>query len=209
MSVELMFSKVSGFGPGAMIMTLDGELPVEWIESGDYVITRDHGAQRILAIKRSRGIGPDGLPLPAPLHLRPRDSAAPDGLAEPLRLSPHHSVLVASPRVALHFGHTEAMAEIGAMSRRRGPRVELGAPALSYHHIITERHELIMTCGIWAETTGQNMAWMLDVPPAVRRASRIFDAETTTPRMCLTNQEARVLRDLLSPEESLLHLLAA
>jgi hypothetical protein len=209
MSVEMMFSRVSGFGPGAMIMTLDGELPVEWLESGDYVVTRDHGAQRILTIKRSRGIGPDGLPLPAPLHLRPRESASPEGLIEPLRLSPHHRVLVASPHVAIHFGHTEAMAEIGAMSRRTAPRIEPGAPALSYHHIITEHHELIMTCGVWAETTGRETAWMLDVAPEVQRTSRVFDADATTPRMCLTNQEARFLRDLLSPEESLLHLLAA
>ncbi len=209
MSVEMTFSRVSGFGPGAMIMTLDGELPVEWLESGDRVITRDHGAQPILAIKRSRGVGPDGLPLPAPLRLRPREASATDGLFEPLRLSPHHHVLVNSPHVALHLGRNEAMAAIGALSRRSGPRLEVGAPALSYHHIIMEHHELIMTCGIWAETTGQDTAWLLDVPPEVRRASKVFDPATKTPRTYLSAAEARLIRDLLRPEESLLHLLAA
>jgi hypothetical protein len=209
MAVEAMFSKVSGFGPGAMIMTLDGELPVEWLESGDHVITRDRGAQPILAIKRSRGIGPDGLPLPSPVHLRPRENVAPEGLVEPLRLSPHHNVLVASHHVARHFGHTEAMAEIGALSRRSKPRFEMGAPALSYHHIITEHHDLIMTCGIWAETTGRDTASMLDVGPELRRASKVFDGVSTSPRTCLSKEEAGFLRNLLSPEETLLHLLAA
>ena len=209
MSVEVMFSKVSGFGPGAMIKTLDGELPVEWLESGDRVITRDHGAQPIIAIKRSRGIGPDGLPLPPPVHLRPRDSAAPDGLHEPLRLSPHHQVLINSPYIPLYFGKPEAMAEIAALSRRSGPCLELGAPALSYHHLILEHQELILTCGIWAETTGPETAQMLDVTSEIRQASAVFDPETKAPRRCLTPMEARVLREALKPGETILQLLAA
>jgi hypothetical protein len=147
--------------------------------------------------------------LPSPVHLRPRENVAPEGLVEPLRLSPHHNVLVASHHVARHFGHTEAMAEIGALSRRSTPRFEMGAPALSYHHIITEHHDLIMTCGIWAETTGRDTASMLDVSPELRRASKVFDGVSTSPRTCLSKEEAGFLRNLLSPEETLLHLLAA
>jgi hypothetical protein len=209
MAIALMYSRVSGFGPGAMIMTMDGELPVEWLESGDRVITRDRGAQPILAIRRSRGVGPDGLPLPPPLHLRPRDAAAPAGLHEPLRLSPHHHVLVNSPHIPLHLGKTEAMVEIGAVSRRSGPRLRLWEPALSYHHIIMEHHELILTCGIWAETTGQDTAHLLEVPVDLRRKSNVFDPDSKTPRTCLSRQEARLLRNLLKPEETILHLLAA
>ncbi|WP_372993165.1 Hint domain-containing protein [Sulfitobacter sp.] len=209
MSVELTFSKASGFGPGAMIMTMDGELPVEWLESGDRLITRDHGAQPILAIKRSRGIGPDGLPLLPPLHLRPRENAATEGLQEPLRLSPHHQVLVSSPHVALNLGKHEAMAEIGALSRRIAPRPDPNAPAISYHHIIMEHHELILTCGIWAETTGLETAAMLSVPPEIRRTSKVFAEDAKAPRMCLNRVESKMIRDLLDPEETLLHLLAA
>jgi hypothetical protein len=34
-------STLSGLGPGSMVMTMDGELPVEWLAAGDRVITRD------------------------------------------------------------------------------------------------------------------------------------------------------------------------
>ncbi len=209
MSVALTFSKVSGFGPAAMIMTVEGEMPVEWLESGDRLITRDHGAQPILAIVRSRGVGPDGLPLLPPLRLRPRENAATESLQEPLRLSPHHQVLVNSPHLELHFGEHEAMAEIGGLSRRIAPRRESGAPAISYHHIIMEHHELILTCGIWAETTGLQTAAMLAVAPEVRRASKVFNADTKAPRLCLDRGESRMIRSLLGPTKSLLHLLAA
>ena len=43
-----------GFGPGTMIATQDGEIPVEWLQSGDMVLTRDHGYQPIVWIARAR-----------------------------------------------------------------------------------------------------------------------------------------------------------
>ncbi len=42
----------SGFPPGTTILTLDGALPVEALYPGDKVITRDAGAQPLLAIRR-------------------------------------------------------------------------------------------------------------------------------------------------------------
>lgn len=40
----------SGFIQGAMILTLDGELPVEHLQAGDRVVTRDIGAARLKAV---------------------------------------------------------------------------------------------------------------------------------------------------------------
>jgi len=202
MSIELTYSKLSGFGPGAMITTTDGELPVEWLEPGDCVLTRDRGPQPILAIKRSRGVGPDGRPLLPPIHLRPADKSAPHGLQGALRLSPHHKVLVQADR-------EEAIADIAALSRRRGPRPDPGAPALTYHHILTAHHDLILTCGIWVETTGPATARLLDLPHAIARNCAVMDPDCPPPRPCMTWPQARALRDRLNPDLSLLHLLAA
>ena len=202
MSIELIYSKLSGFGPGAMIATTDGELPVEWLEPGDCVLTRDRGPQPILAIKRSRGVGPEGRPLLPPVHLRPADKGTLHGVQSALRLSPHHKVLVQDDR-------KEAIAEIAALSRRRGPRRDPGAPALAYHHILTSQHDLILTCGIWAETTGPAVARLLNLPRSIRRACEGLFDNCPPPRPCLTWPEARALRDKLNPELSLLHLFAA
>ena len=43
----------TGLVQGALILTLDGEIPVEYISVGDRVITRDSGFAKIMHIQRS------------------------------------------------------------------------------------------------------------------------------------------------------------
>ena len=38
MDHDSMVAPLSGFGPGAIVMTSYGEMPVEWLEKGDKVI---------------------------------------------------------------------------------------------------------------------------------------------------------------------------
>jgi hypothetical protein len=38
------FAGLPGLGPGVEVMTSEGALPVEWLATGDRLITRDHGA---------------------------------------------------------------------------------------------------------------------------------------------------------------------
>ncbi len=209
MDHDSFVAPLSGFGPGAMVMTSDGEMPVEWLEKGDRIITRDHGAQPILKMLRTRLVAPDGRALPVPLKIKASHAAGQGELIEDLRLSPFTRVMVKGPQVALHFGENEAMAQIGDLFRRRINSEDPECPALSYHHIITERHELMWTCGIWVETTPPETAALLDVPTSLRGQSEIFNAACSPPRMCLLPEESHLLRSLLLHEESLLSLIAA
>ena len=192
-----MLSRVSGFGPGAMIMTTDGELPVEWLESGDRVITRDRGAQPIQWIARSRRMGPDGLVLPPPIHLNPSRDNENCGLSHALRLSPNHRVLIRGQAVQKNVGAEEAMAKIGHLSRRGYARENWAEFSPTYTHIVTDDHDLILACGIWVETTCAETASLLSPPRHVYDACVVFGENTMAPRMCLTATEARVIRDTL------------
>lgn len=196
---------ISGFGPGAMIMTADGELPVEWLEKGDRIITRDHGMQPILHIARSKSRMRNGAGLPTPLRLNRTTAAGQEGLIEPLRLSPHSLVRVCHPQVALHFGCDDAVAQIGDLSRRQYAQDDPDCPAPTYHHIVMAHHELIWCCGIWVASTGTTTAAQLDLPPPLLERTKSF----FTPRMCLNASEATMLRQKLLPEETVMRLIAA
>jgi hypothetical protein len=50
-------AELSGLMAGAIILTLDGEMPVEFLSPGDRVVTRDTGMARIRAIHRRTVIG--------------------------------------------------------------------------------------------------------------------------------------------------------
>lgn len=203
------FSRVSGFGPGAIIMTTDGEMPVEWLAVGDRVITRDHGAQPVLWVKRSRQLGPEGFCLSPPLRVNRGEAAGQGDLQESLRLSPHHKVLVRGAHVALHFGVDEALAEVGDLSRRSTWRKDKDIALLTYTHIMTARHEVIWVCGMWAETTCPAVAQQLAIPVGATQGQPLFRPGARTCRPCLNRDGAQMLRDLLLPGESLLHLIAA
>lgn len=197
-------TKYPGFGPGDIVMTTEGELPVEWLAPGDLVITREHGAQPILWIDRWKGACPDGTNLPPTLRVTP-DHAS--GLTESLRLGPAHRVLVAGPQVNLHFGAETILAEIGALFDPALTTDATAAPSL--HHIVLPRHEVIWTCGIWAETAGPELARYLDPPESVRSASDIFSASAQTTAMCLNAREARLLHAVMPKIDAAHQLLAA
>ncbi|MBT9383981.1 Hint domain-containing protein [Pseudooceanicola sp. CBS1P-1] len=199
---------LSGLGPGTMLLTLEGEMPVEWIAPGDRLITRDRGAQPILHIARLRKT-PEGDPLPYPMTFH-RGERGPQGeLKEKLRVAPGHRGLLRRPEIQLNFGAEEALARFQDISRRNRARPDPTMGGLTYHLIIMERHEIITAGSLWVETTDADMAARLELPPAVRRATRLFDPGTKTARRCLTRDEALLVRESCPRDLSLLDLMAA
>lgn len=207
--MNLTTTPVSGFGPGTIVMTTDGEMPVEWLAPGDKMITRDHGAQPILWMGRMRGTTPEGAPLPDPVVLYPGDGPVGDSPIERLRLAPGHRAMLRLPDVQLHHGTDEALARVSDLSRRYSKRPDPNMGGLVYHHILMEQHELVNAGGLWVETVDAEMALRLDVPDWVRKKSRIFDQSAQTARMCLTRDEAQMIRQSAPQDMSLLDLLVA
>lgn len=200
---------LSGLGPGAIVMTLDGELPVEWLAPGDMLITRDHGAQPLRAVVRTRGTTPEGAPLPDPVLLFPGDCMTSVKPWEKLRLAPGHRVLIRTLAVQVHFGLDEALARPGDLTRRRRTRPDPEIAEMTYHHLIMARHELIMAGGLWVESTCPAMAERLGHALPDMAGRPLITGHRQLARPVLSKEEAILLRQSLPVDLSLTDLFAA
>jgi hypothetical protein len=137
---------VACFAQGTIIATPWGEKPVEYLKPGNLVLTRDNGVQDIRWIG-SRHIGWKTLSQNA--HLRPvliRSGAL--GTASPVHdlcVSPNHRVLV----------RDETGEEVLAAAKQLvgNPGIEeVAAMGVTYYHIMFERHQVLLSDGLWTES---------------------------------------------------------
>lgn len=140
------------FTPGTRIATPDGLKPVETLNAGDHVLTRDNGVQEI------RWYGQTGLnaaDFKARPHLAPvliRRGALGNGLPErDMMVSPQHRVLIASDRAALYFDDREVL--VAAKHLVNGTSiVRRPVPQTTYIHFMCARHEVVLSDGAWTES---------------------------------------------------------
>jgi Ca2+-binding RTX toxin-like protein len=137
------------FTPGTRILTPTGERRVEEVRPGDLVITRDRGAQPV------RWIGRRDLSL-AELIARPdlrpvRIARGTLGAARDMLLSPQHRVLIEGARPEMLFGEGEVLAAALHLVGRPGVAQVL-TRGVSYIHLLFDRHELVLSDGVWTES---------------------------------------------------------
>ncbi|MEM8731486.1 MAG: Hint domain-containing protein [Pseudomonadota bacterium] len=140
------------FTPGALIATPKGEKPIESLNAGDRVITRDNGIQEI-RWKGERRLNAGELARSR--HLRPvliRKGALGNGLPErDLMLSPNHRVLVANDKTALYFDESEVLVAAKHLTGLEG--VEYAdTHRVSYLHMMFDHHEVVLSDGAWTES---------------------------------------------------------
>ncbi len=140
------------FTPGTAIATPRGEKPVEELEVGDKVITRDNGIQEI------RWIGArsfDWKALAASPHLQPvliRAGSLGNGLPErDMLVSPNHRMLVANSRTALYFEEHEVLVAAKHLVDHRGVK-RIDSIGTTYLHFMCDRHEVVLANGAWTES---------------------------------------------------------
>ena len=131
--------------PGARILTQFGERPIETLQTGEMVVTRDHGLQAIRWIGQRTvpGIGDF-----APISIA---SSVMEGAREGLLVSPQHRILFTGYRVKLLFGESGVLVAAKHLIDDRDvcicPRDEV-----TYIHIMFDRHEVIYAEGIATES---------------------------------------------------------
>ncbi|WP_114964729.1 Hint domain-containing protein [Alkalilacustris brevis] len=136
------------FVAGTMILTPEGEVPVESLKAGDLVMTRDHGAQPI------RWVGSATVPASETMApVRIRAGALGEGLpSRDLRVSPQHRLLVSGPMLELTMGLDEALVPAkhlindSTISRDRSER------QVTYYHLLFDQHEIITSDGMPTES---------------------------------------------------------
>jgi len=141
------------FTPGSMITTMRGEVPVQDLNIGDRVITRDNGAQEIrwLGTKKL-----SVLELRDSEHLRPvriRAGALGRGLPErDMLVSPNHRVLVTRPEVSLYFSEPEVLVPAKHLVNQTEGVTQVAANGIDYVHFMFDNHEVVLSDGSWTES---------------------------------------------------------
>lgn len=140
------------FTPGTLLTTSKGLRPVERLQPGDQVLTRDDGFQEICWVGR-RDLGwADLVVAPA---LRPvciARGALGDGLPRrDMLVSPQHRMLVEAARAELLFGEREVL--VAALHLVGQPGITQGMPrGVSYIHLMCSQHEIVQAEGCWTES---------------------------------------------------------
>ncbi|MGQ0567174.1 MAG: Hint domain-containing protein [Gemmobacter sp.] len=140
------------FTPGTLVATPKGEVPVESLEAGDQIITRDNGIQTIRWTGHKHL---DWAALSANPHLKPiliRQGSLGNGLPErDMLVSPNHRMLVANDRTALYFAEHEVLVAAKHLVGSKGVQA-IDSMGTTYIHFMFDRHEVVLANGAWTES---------------------------------------------------------
>lgn len=141
------------FTPGTYITTADGRRPVEALQQGDLVQTKDDGAQEILWIGSRRMSGARLYAMP---HLRPiRIRAGALGVDIPdgdLLVSPQHRMLVRGRAAQALFNVPEVLMAAADMIDERAITVDHALREVTYIHLLLARHQIVWANGVETES---------------------------------------------------------
>lgn len=188
------------FVAGTLIQTADGPRAVETLKAGDRVLTRDHGHQ---PVRWAGGAIVSGARLESHPNLWPiviRAGAL--GVGHPARdlwISPQHRVLVRSRMSHELFRDAEVM--IAAKHLVGLPGISVARPpgGVTYHHLLFDRHEIVLSEGCWTESLYTGPQALLSLPAAARQEILALFPELARcgppapARRLLTGREAREL----------------
>ncbi|NEX46245.1 Hint domain-containing protein [Rhodobacter sp. ETT8] len=146
------------FVAGTMILTENGECPVERLRAGDMVMTKDDGPQPLRWIGRRLVPALGAL---APIEIR----AGTFGDHRRLLVSPQHRVLVRDAVAELLFGETEVLVSAKDLVNGKSVRVIEGGE-VEYVHLLFDKHQIISSEGLATES-------FLPGP----QSTRMFEAE--------------------------------
>lgn len=159
-------SSVPCFGPGTMIITQDGEIPVEWLDTSHKVLTRDHGFQPVKWVGRTKIYGNyfDRHPEERPIKIA-AGSLGENIPARDLRLTGNHRVLIRSADAQLMFFSAEVFAPTKAWVDAGMATLDLPRETFTLTHVLCASHEVILAESVWVES-------MFTGAEALRRLSK-------------------------------------
>lgn len=195
------------FAGGTLIATPDGPRPIEAIQPGDRISTRDDSAQEVLWTGSRRMSGARLYAMP---HLRPvRIRAGAMGEDRPefdLLVSPEHRMLVRGARARALFSEEEVL--VAARDLIDGQRIiaETGFRKVTYFHLLTERHQVIWANGMETESFHPAAA-DFDLMDPLQRAALFGTMPDLERDRHLYGEYAR--RSLSAPEAAIMQFEAA
>lgn len=141
------------FAEDSIIDTDLGPRRIETLREGDLVVTQDNGLQPVRWIGRRALDSLDLARHPQLLPVRIAAGAMGGGLPIcDLTLSPQHRVQVADWRAEMLFGTAQVLVAVKHLVDGAGITVVDDAPAVTYYHLLFDRHEIIRANGLWSES---------------------------------------------------------
>ena len=132
------------FVAGTMILTPQGEVPVERLLPGDLVCTKDNGPQPLRWIGRRKVAATGAF---APIRI----TAGTFGEHRTLTVSPLHRILIRDRRAELLFGEAEVL--VAARDLVDDARVRaMPGGSVEYVHLLFDQHQVVFSEGLPTES---------------------------------------------------------
>lgn len=201
---EIPPSYLSGicFAAGTLIETAQGPRRVEDLRPGDLIATHDRGLRPLGWIGR-RHVSARLLDI-AP-NLRPitiaKGALGPGLPAQDLTVSPQHRILIKSRIAERLTGTEETLIAAKHLCDMPGIAAQPAPDGVDYHHLLFDRHELVLSNGCWTESLFTGPQALMSVGPAARREiralfPRLFADDAAMPdgaRAFMAGRDAREL----------------
>jgi Ca2+-binding RTX toxin-like protein len=141
------------FTTGTLIATMRGALPVESLCPGDMVMTRDHGLQpvRWMGQRHLSEAALKQMPELCPIRIA-RGAMGSEKPDRDMSVSPQHRVLFAGAKAELLFAEPEVLVAAKHLLGMTGIAIDLPPAGITYVHVLFDRHEVILSDGIWTES---------------------------------------------------------
>ncbi|MDJ0630479.1 MAG: choice-of-anchor L domain-containing protein [Rhodobacter sp.] len=137
-------STIPCFVAGTLIRTLEGEWPIEELEPGDLVMTKDNGPQPLRWIGR-RTVAAEGDLAPI------RIAAHTFGVHRTLMISPQHRILIRDSLSELLFGEPEVLVAAKHLLNDRTVTRQTGG-CVEYVHLLFDEHQVVFSEGLASES---------------------------------------------------------
>ncbi len=159
----------SGLGPGTLIDTPDGPLPVEWLEPGYPVMTRDHGAEPTVWIGTTSFRRPDEIEVLRPVHFS-EGALGPGIPSARLIVSPFHKVLIDDPLLEEAFSSPAMFVTAQDLVGLPGVSQPQDDTPVHFVHVALDFHRVLMSNGVPVESLLVGTAAMAAATPGLRVA---------------------------------------
>ncbi|MFS4580619.1 Hint domain-containing protein [Phaeobacter sp. C3_T13_0] len=146
-------SGVICFTPGTVLRTPSGGVRVERLQEGDWIQTRDSGAQQIQWIGARRMSGARLFVAPELRPIRIRGGAL--GMQRPdadLLVSPGHRMLLRGPHVQNLFNTPEVLVAARDLINGRDIAVDTQLREVTYIHVLLSDHQVLWANGVETES---------------------------------------------------------
>lgn len=132
------------FVAGTLIRTVQGDVPVEQLQPGDLVHTRDDGLQPLRWVGKRRCAAEGSM---APIQIARNTFGEHDSVL----VSPQHRVLVRHTHAELLFGSSEVLIAASHLIDGRAVR-QVNGGTVEYVHLLFDRHQVVWSNGLESES---------------------------------------------------------